>query len=54
MNFRKSMIIFNVKGLFMQIVKFICDILELYSSLVTFYHNVYYKQRKNRSYGKVE
>ena len=30
------------------------DILELYSSLVTFYHNVHYKQRRIRSYGKVQ
>ena len=29
-------------------------ILELYSSLVTFYHNVHYKQRKIRSYRKAE
>ena len=28
--------------------------LELYSSLVTFYHNVHYKQKKIRSYRKAE
>ena len=27
------------------------DIFELYSSLVTFYHDVHYKQRKIRNYG---
>ena len=30
------------------------DILELHSTLVRFYHNVRYKQRRVRSYGKVE
>ena len=30
------------------------DILELHSTLVRFYHNVHYKQRRIRSYGKVE
>ena len=30
------------------------DILEVHSTLVRFYHNVQYKQRKIRSYGKVE
>ena len=30
------------------------DILELHSALVRFYHNVHYKQRRIRSYGKVE
>ena len=30
------------------------DILELYSSLVGFYHNMHYKQRRIRNYGKVE
>ena len=30
------------------------DILELYSTLGRFYHNVHYKQRRVRSYGKVE
>ena len=30
------------------------DILELHSTLVGFYHNVRYKQRRIRSYGKVE
>ena len=29
-------------------------ILELHSTLVSFYHNVHYKQRRIRSYGKVE
>ena len=32
----------------------IYDILEVHSTLVRFYHNVQYKQRKIRSYGKVE
>ena len=30
------------------------DILEVHSTLVGFCHNVQYKQRKIRSYGKVE
>ena len=30
------------------------DILELHSTLGRFYHSVPYKQRRNRSYGKVE
>ena len=30
------------------------EILEIHSILVTFYHNVHYKQRRIRSYGKVE
>ena len=30
------------------------DILELYSSLDTFHHNVHYKQRRIRNYGKME
>ena len=30
------------------------DILELHSTLVRFYHNVYYKQRGIKSYGRVE
>ena len=32
----------------------IYDILERYISLVTLYRNVHYKQRRIRSYGKVE
>ena len=30
------------------------EILEIHSILVTFYHNVHYKQRRIRSYGKVK
>ena len=30
------------------------DILELRSTLVRFYHNVYYKQRGIKTYGRVE
>ena len=32
----------------------IYDILKVHSTLVRFYHNVQYKQRKIRSYGKAE
>ena len=58
-NFRKTIFIFNAKGSSMQIRNLSVDsptydILELYSLLLTFYHDVHYKQRRIRNYEKVE
>ena len=59
LNFRKlySFLVFKVhlcKSETLSVDSPIYDILELHCTLVRFYHNVYYKERRIKSYGKVE
>ena len=59
LNFRKLylFLVFKVhscKSKALSVDSPIYNILELHSTLVRFYHNVHYKERRIRSYGKVE